>query len=96
MNPEKRRRKRHRYKAQERNKGYTNQAQRRALRAFVFARDGGVCQLCGGPLLELEMTLDRIDPEVRYSRWNVWASHRVCSERKGRRLVPRFVFRDVA
>jgi hypothetical protein len=60
-----------------------------ATRAAVIARDGLVCQLCGGDVEPGDMHLDHIEP---YSKGgpttvdNLQVTHSVCNMRKGARI----------
>lgn len=61
----------------------------KALRAAVIARDGYVCQICGGDVAEDDIHLDHIYPwskggETTLS--NLRVTHSLCNIRKGAKL----------
>jgi 5-methylcytosine-specific restriction endonuclease McrA len=62
---------------------------RRSLRAFIWERDRGVCQLCGSQIRHMGlMTLDHVYPKSkggRSNRQNLQAAHRLCNVRRGNR-----------
>lgn len=56
------------------------------MRAFIAARDGGICQLCGNPAKYPE--LDHIKPYCAgglYIEWNLQLACVSCNMRKGAR-----------
>lgn len=60
----------------------------RISREYVWARDGGVCHLCGLPADRATWEVDHVVPLSRggeHSYRNVAVSHRVCNRKKGAR-----------
>lgn len=73
-----------------------NRRRARKMAAFVapvdtdaiYARDGGICQLCGTPVQRTAATLDHIVPLSRggtHEPANVQIAHGPCNSRKGNR-----------
>jgi 5-methylcytosine-specific restriction endonuclease McrA len=68
-------------------------------RRVVFARDGGICQICKLPVAREAMHVDHIVPLARGGKHeyaNVQLAHARCNISKGARWWPQPVISDAA
>lgn len=75
-----------RYRAQQRG----NAAPEMFDRSEIFARDGGVCHICGGLVNPESWHVDHVVPLARggeHSRTNVAVAHPFCNQSKGAKLI---------